>query len=294
MSHENPTSRKGLKDMLETIMATPKTQNSHRCSEIALKQLNKGILNGHAIIQNGELLKKGEFNKSAKSRYFVLTSNFEMYYFSSSTDTVSLGVINLKEVLAVSAVDVADPLLIKLVTLSRVWYLGAANEEDKEKWVNALGILPPFEVLNSDWMVKRGDFIRSWKQRYFTLTNSFIFYFENESSSHKFVGNVWGGKSVDGLSKGSISLENAVVKDLGLFENQEHVLSIDVKNASSGELERTFYLQVPNSKICQKWVEAIQHAIDNLHDNRVNVLRHAVNLTTKQNVSDSDANETKN
>ena len=51
---------------------------------------------------------------------------------------------------------------------------------------------------------------------------------------------------------------------------------------------------MPNSKICQKWVEAIQHAIDNLHDNRVNVLRHAVNLTTKQNVSDSDANETKN
>ena len=94
------------------------------------------------------------------------------------------------------------------------------------------------------------------------LCPTFIFYFVDKQSSHKFVANATSGKELEGLWQGYIPLDdNVQLREVGLFENKEVVFALDVKSYKGG-MDRTFCIALPDTNSARSWMEDINTVLE--------------------------------
>jgi len=92
--------------------------------------------------REGELLKRGEVNKSFQRRWFVLRGNL-LFYFEKKSDKEPLGVIVLEGCTIELAEDEKDVYAFKVVfhgdgKPGRVYVFGTSSQEDMEAWMRLL------------------------------------------------------------------------------------------------------------------------------------------------------------
>jgi len=163
---------------------------------------------------SGVLYKRG--NSAWRERYFVFFEN-KLYYFHSNKDNSATGVIYLSggSLEPMPNADRPFCFMIDDVVCSRHYYLAAHSESLFETWMSKLSELLPrrisesfddteeefpqllkfsndeieaIKISTSDlsnptkagYMVKRGEKVKTWRQRYFILKGTQLFYFKSE------------------------------------------------------------------------------------------------------------------
>lgn len=177
--------------------------------------------------KEGWVVKQGESSGKWQRRYFVLTRG-KVTYFESQGKKLK-GTIDLKQ-FSLSATDQEidttsggyNFVLTNTDPWARSYFLSVSSLEERILWLEALSkhidfytrqrvhtsspghgkslpsskSLPP---LKEGWLMKEGHTFRSWKKRFFTLSEGYLSYFESE------------GKGL----KGSINLASYLVSDGG-------------------------------------------------------------------------------
>lgn len=86
--------------------------------------------------KEGYLIKRGQIIRSWRKRFFYISSTGLYYAKTKETRHAALGVIDLDE--AKIELDPAFPLLFKINTPKRLWFIKAENQEDMDDWINVL------------------------------------------------------------------------------------------------------------------------------------------------------------
>lgn len=85
-------------------------------------------------MHQGWLIKRGEYRKNWKQRWFVIYDKQEMRYYDNKSCTQPRGVIKLHEVLIMCPGDIdqySQSFTIQLMTPSRNWVLAAKTVEER-------------------------------------------------------------------------------------------------------------------------------------------------------------------
>lgn len=86
--------------------------------------------------KEGYLIKRGQIIRSWRRRFFYISSTGLYYAKTKETRHAALGVIDLDE--ASIELDPAFPLLFKIRTPKRLWFIKAENQEDMDDWIKVL------------------------------------------------------------------------------------------------------------------------------------------------------------
>ena len=140
-------------------------------------------------IHSGYLCKQGAmFSKKFQKRYFVLFEGRVLNYYASEIATSETkGQINLNEVIAINESDVKidDANVYQhaftITTKDRTYTLSAVDTKTMNQWMDYIRSSVFGTVIHSGWLTKEGQRVKSWKRRYFVLTDTKLLrYFEDE------------------------------------------------------------------------------------------------------------------
>lgn len=147
-------------------------------------------------IHSGYLYKQGTmFNKKFQKRFFILFEGRFLNYYPSETAQSDLrGQINLDEVVALKQSDhKIDDVNIyqhtfEITTKDRTYVLSAADPQSMNRWLDYIRSCVFGNVIHRGWLTKQGEVVKSWKRRWFVLTDTKLLrYFEDEQQT-KFKG----------------------------------------------------------------------------------------------------------
>eukprot|EP01084_Bolivina_argentea_P273851 466604_1 len=157
---------------------------------------SKSDVSNRDRIYSGYLHKQGSmFNKKFLKRYFVLYEGKILVYYISENDTEHKGEINLSHVLSINETDMkvndgnsTYSNIFEITTKDRTYILSAPDIKSMNAWIDFIRSCVFGTKIHSGWMTKQGDFVKSWKRRYFVLTSTKLLrYFEDEEQQ-KFKG----------------------------------------------------------------------------------------------------------
>lgn len=88
--------------------------------------------------RNGYLMKKSDWLKDMRKRYFILKGSF--LYFAKTPSHAPHGVIDLKEALTVKSNERGGRLFgFEVALKDRLYELFAETEKEKDEWIGAIG-----------------------------------------------------------------------------------------------------------------------------------------------------------
>jgi len=214
------------------------------------------------VIHSGWLTKRGAVRKSWKHRWFVVTANKEMKYYTTGKAETCLGVIDLSRVLSISPTDEkgVKPNSLSLTTAERVWVLSAESPEALSKWLHMLevcvGVAKRLVTSQEGYLNKKGKYNKNWKRRYFALGKGWLFYFATEDDCQKFKRIAFFSEKVFRLAffkyvRGSIPLEQAETEQVQGFARQ---ITISTP-------QRVFHIEAENENDLNAWINAIRDSV---------------------------------
>lgn len=214
------------------------------------------------VIHSGWLTKRGAVRKNWKHRWFVVTANKEMKYYTTGKAETCLGVIDLSRVLSISPTDEkgVKPNSLSLTTAERVWVLAAESPEALSKWLHMLevcvGVAKRLVTSQEGYLNKKGKYNKNWKRRYFALGKGWLFYFATEEDCQKFKRIAFFSEKVFRLAffkyvRGSIPLEQADIKKVDGFPRQ---ITISTP-------QRVFHIEAEAEQDLEAWITAIGESV---------------------------------
>lgn len=149
-------------------------------------------------IHSGYLYKQGTmFSKKFQKRYFILYEGKILQYYASEISTKDCkGEINLSMVISINESKVknedndknAYKHVFEMVTKDRTYQLAAEDIKSMNTWMDYIRSSVFGTKIHEGWLTKQGDFVKSWKRRYFVLTDTKLLrYFEDDEQT-KFKG----------------------------------------------------------------------------------------------------------
>jgi len=93
----------------------------------------------HVPVQRaGFLTKRGKVRKTWKRRWFVLSREQKLYYYTSQTSKSPQGMINLHEATILDFTNSGKENGFEINTPGRVWYLHADDPYEKDLWIKEI------------------------------------------------------------------------------------------------------------------------------------------------------------
>ena len=145
-------------------------------------------------IYEGQLCKKGKYNKSWKNRWCSLCTiregDYVLEYYNSKMNKNLCGTVDLSQVFAVEVIADYDTSLIEklpenillnttiktdkkwsfqVTTTNRKYIFAAFDPKSFFTWINHLDKYIYGGIIKQGWLMKKGDKNKGWKKRYFVL-----------------------------------------------------------------------------------------------------------------------------
>eukprot|EP01084_Bolivina_argentea_P163482 284404_1 len=147
-----------------------------------------------SIIYEGQILKQGRYNRSWRSRWFILYSTRKLVYFADKNESIAMKPIaeidltQVENIINDRSKDIQNKYVFELITQSRTFYLACLDTESLNLWNKYLYQMTFGTQIHTGWLIKKGDRIQSWRKRWFILNNLHeLRYYEDETQS-KFKG----------------------------------------------------------------------------------------------------------
>eukprot|EP01084_Bolivina_argentea_P176683 305699_1 len=219
------------------------------------------------ILHEGIIFKKGQINKSWKSRWFVLYDNRRLAYFEneSSKSDDPIKEINLSEVhsiniiphtantdteptlqriesISVASVKCDRPYSFELLTAKRTYLLSCWNLKELNKWIDNFEKSIFGGRLYNGWLIKRGAYRKSWKKRWFVIYDTQeMRYYDDESRKE---------------AKGLIKLHEVLLMCPGDKDQYNQTYTIQLMTP-----DRNWVLATENEKERDEWFNRLEETI---------------------------------
>eukprot|EP01083_Nonionella_stella_P058197 152519_1 len=205
---------------------------------------------------------------SFKPRWFQAFES-RLRYFSDSHCSKLLGNIVIADIAVVELHDLR-PFGFALVTEGGKSFVLAANSETERRvWISLLrtklfSMRPRMfavrSVVKHGAMQKRGRRRKSWKHRFFLLSDSTLMYFRSASDLRYFIHFVCSEKrNFEKVRRkyvlGEMSIAGSIVAQIGSFDRHHNCLKL-----TSSDSSRALYLSAPSVTDARAWDESLRRA----------------------------------
>eukprot|EP01129_Flabellula_baltica_P011804 TRINITY_DN5229_c0_g1_i2.p2 TRINITY_DN5229_c0_g1~~TRINITY_DN5229_c0_g1_i2.p2 ORF type:complete len:444 (-),score=77.00 TRINITY_DN5229_c0_g1_i2:1084-2259(-) len=221
-------------------------------------------------VMHGWLTKDARKVGASKKRYFFLKKKF-LFYYESPASLMPIGWISLEN----SEIDVVQG-KFQIKTPGRTYTVVADSPEEQEDWINCLRFTTSPEYSMHDlndvndekdvykgMLYKRGEHNVSWKERYFILRGSILYYCADENSIEQ--------------PLGYILMKNCETKPIAFSKSKAPKYKFVIESQG-----RTYYLYSSDETDRARWISRLRSAYTSEREKRNTFLttRRVVNVNT--------------